>query len=224
MLQLRVCGARILSAIPQETQRRFHPLHPLPQTGDRAGRQQGRGASGLERSGPETPPPGALLGQRSSPEFESKATDIIGLYNRTRTASCTACRRVLRRRKNRHPSPGSARSRSAAFAGTSGASWLRVLPAWNAYSVCHGVGHPDRPVCTERTTARTPAGTSWPSSKGYYRCARPGSPGDSPSSSTTSPAHKTQLVRDFLQQHPRVQLHFTPTYSSWKSTKWRSGS
>ena len=27
--------------------------------------------------------------------------------------------------------------------------------------------------------------------------------------------HKTQLVRDFLQQHPRVQLHFTPTYSSW---------
>jgi transposase len=28
-------------------------------------------------------------------------------------------------------------------------------------------------------------------------------------------AHKTQLVRDFLQRHPRVQLHFTPTYSSW---------
>jgi transposase len=28
-------------------------------------------------------------------------------------------------------------------------------------------------------------------------------------------AHKTQLVRDFLQQHARVQLHFTPTYSSW---------
>src|SRR4029077_14957144 len=28
-------------------------------------------------------------------------------------------------------------------------------------------------------------------------------------------AHKTQLVRDFLQQHARVQLHFTLTYSSW---------
>jgi len=28
-------------------------------------------------------------------------------------------------------------------------------------------------------------------------------------------AHKTQLVRDFLQCHPRVQFHFTPTYSSW---------
>jgi len=28
-------------------------------------------------------------------------------------------------------------------------------------------------------------------------------------------AHKTQAVRDFLEQHPRVQFHFTPTYSSW---------
>jgi len=28
-------------------------------------------------------------------------------------------------------------------------------------------------------------------------------------------AHKTQLVRDFLEAHPRIRLHFTPTYSSW---------
>ena len=28
-------------------------------------------------------------------------------------------------------------------------------------------------------------------------------------------AHKTQLVRDFLERHPRVAFHFTPTYSSW---------
>src|SRR6266566_124165 len=28
-------------------------------------------------------------------------------------------------------------------------------------------------------------------------------------------AHKTQAVREFLRQHPRVQFHFTPTYSSW---------
>jgi transposase len=27
--------------------------------------------------------------------------------------------------------------------------------------------------------------------------------------------HKTDLVRAFLRQHPNVQLHFTPTYSSW---------
>lgn len=28
-------------------------------------------------------------------------------------------------------------------------------------------------------------------------------------------AHKTALVRDFLEQHPHVHFHFTPTYSSW---------
>jgi transposase len=28
-------------------------------------------------------------------------------------------------------------------------------------------------------------------------------------------AHKTKKVAAFLEQHPRVQLHFTPTYSSW---------
>lgn len=28
-------------------------------------------------------------------------------------------------------------------------------------------------------------------------------------------AHKTQRVRDFLEAHPNVQIHYTPTYSSW---------
>jgi transposase len=28
-------------------------------------------------------------------------------------------------------------------------------------------------------------------------------------------AHKTQQVAEFLQAHANVQLHFTPTYSSW---------
>jgi transposase len=28
-------------------------------------------------------------------------------------------------------------------------------------------------------------------------------------------AHKTQSVREFLDQNPRVRFHFTPTYSSW---------
>ena len=26
---------------------------------------------------------------------------------------------------------------------------------------------------------------------------------------------RSQAVREFLQQHPRVRFHFTPTYSSW---------
>ena len=28
-------------------------------------------------------------------------------------------------------------------------------------------------------------------------------------------AHKTDLVKNFLQQHSNVTLHFTPIYSSW---------
>ena len=28
-------------------------------------------------------------------------------------------------------------------------------------------------------------------------------------------AHKTGQVEDFLDRHPNVHLHFTPTYSSW---------
>ena len=28
-------------------------------------------------------------------------------------------------------------------------------------------------------------------------------------------AHKTERVQLFLQEHPQVTLHFTPTYSSW---------
>ncbi len=27
--------------------------------------------------------------------------------------------------------------------------------------------------------------------------------------------HKTDLVKEFLAEHPNVQLHFIPTYSSW---------
>jgi len=28
-------------------------------------------------------------------------------------------------------------------------------------------------------------------------------------------AHKTQAVEQFLASHPKIRLHFTPTYSSW---------
>jgi transposase len=28
-------------------------------------------------------------------------------------------------------------------------------------------------------------------------------------------AHKSRTVTDFLKAHPKVHLHFTPTYSSW---------
>jgi transposase len=36
-----------------------------------------------------------------------------------------------------------------------------------------------------------------------------------PSGDPHHPRHKTALVREFLEQNPRVRFHFTPTYSSW---------
>src|ERR1700730_8580953 len=36
--------------------------------------------------------------------------------------------------------------------------------------------------------------------------------------------HKTQVVRTFLLEHPQVRIHFTPTYSAWLHTVQRCGS
>src|SRR5215469_12913705 len=68
-------------------------------------------------------------------------------------------------------------------------------------------------ACMEKPRRATPAATSWLFWKKWCRCAGPGN--RFTSSSTTSRLHKTQSVADFLQRHPRVQFHFTPTYSSW---------
>ena len=35
------------------------------------------------------------------------------------------------------------------------------------------------------------------------------------SSVTNVSSHKTALVEQFLAEHPSVQIHYTPTYSSW---------
>jgi hypothetical protein len=62
----------------------------LPQIGGRAGRQQGRGASSLERSWPK---PHRLERYLASddPEFESKAAEILGLYLRPRQHAAVFC-------------------------------------------------------------------------------------------------------------------------------------
>jgi hypothetical protein len=106
--------ARILSATRKETQRRLHPLE-LPQTGSRVGRQQRRRPSGLERSGLETAPPGTLHGQR-----RSRVREQGRRYHGPLFAPAATCRRVLRRRKDRHSGPGPALRSAAALAGTRG--------------------------------------------------------------------------------------------------------
>jgi hypothetical protein len=50
-----------------------------------------------------------------------------------------------------------------------------------------------------------------------HEVVSPCAPGTSRSTSfrTISRRIKTTLVREFLEQNPRVQFHFTPNYSSW---------
>ena len=55
---------------------------------------------------------------------------------------------------------------------------------------------PPPAACTAKPPLATPAASSLPSSRKFYLCVRLGN-------------------SEFLQQHPRVQFHFTPTYSSW---------
>lgn len=96
---------------------------------------------------------------------------------------------------------------------------LCVLPAWHAFAVrCVKYQNRSRPW---KDCGVTPAATSWPSWKKSRLCARSGS--GFISSSTIFSAHKTQLVRDFLQRHSRVQFHFTPTIPRG-STKSSCGS
>ena len=162
---------------PQETQRRFHALE-LPQTGERTGSQQGRSASGLERSGPETPPPGALLGQRRSGVRKQSdptlSACICALRSMPRCSAST-------RKPPSKPWIGAIPfcrfrrdERSVTASSTTGTERFLCMPRWTS-----------RPAaCTEEPRPATPAGASWPSSKKCYRCARPGS--RFISSSTTS--------------------------------------
>src|SRR6266704_3006113 len=51
-------------------------------------------------------------------------------------AAAAACGRVLRRRKDRDPGTGSARSCAAAITGASRTAWFRVLPSRDTVAVC----------------------------------------------------------------------------------------
>jgi transposase len=132
------------------------------------------------------------------PEFESRAADIIG-------------RRVLHRWENRHPSPGSADP---------------VLPLSPGRAERHGFeyyGHGTLSLYaaldtkTGRVHGRT---TARHTSRDFVAFLEEVVSLCSPQQQIhiildNLSAYKTQLVRDFLEQHPRVQFHFAPTHSSW---------
>ena len=141
------------------------------------------------------------------PEFESKATDIIGLYLRPPQHAAVFCvdeKTAIQALDRLDPvlplSPGPAERH--------GCEYYRhgTLTLYAALDTQTGRVH-------GRTTARH-------TSRDFVAFLEEVLSLCSPRQLIhiildNLSAHKTQLVRDFLQQHPCVQLHFTPTYSSW---------
>ena len=72
---------------------------------------------------------------------------------------------------------------------------------------------PPPAACTAKPPLATPAASSSPFSRKFVSLCPPRQQIHIILDNLS--AHKTQAVREFLQQHPRVQFHFTPTYSSW---------
>ena len=151
-----------------------------------------------------------------NPEFESKATDIIGLVSAGPPADMAAVFSANRRKTaiqalDRENSIPFCRFRAGPagaiiLSRTTGMERLLCIQRWTPRPAVVHVEEP-RPA--------TPAGTSWPSSRQKcYRCARPPAADSYHPRQPLGPQNPTRS-RDFLQQHPRVQLHFTPTYSSW---------
>src|SRR5258707_8181221 len=141
------------------------------------------------------------------PDFEATAADIIGLY--LKPPQHAAVFRVDE--KTAIQALGSPRSGAAAFAGPRRAPRIRILPARNPVAVC-GAGHRDRPRSRkDRRTPHQPRLCRLPEgSRGLVpaRSADPHHPRQSLSS-------QDRAAAEFLEQHPRVRFHFTPTYSSW---------
>ena len=168
-------------------------MHVSKDTGHRVWKEAGLNASRL-----------TLDGQRRSGVREES-----GRYHRPVSASTATCRRFLYRRKDRHSSPGSFGTGSAAFARPRRASRLRILPA-GPFSVC-GTGY--------RDWARAWKNGGSPHQRRLRRFSRKsfrGVGGGKRSTLFSTISRRTKpRVRDFLEEHPKVRLHFTPTYSSW---------
>jgi hypothetical protein len=142
----------------------------------------------------------------NDPDFENKAADIIGLYLHPPQHAAVFCVDE----KDGNSGSGSARPGVAAVAGASGTTWLRILSPRHSFPLC-GAGVKTGKV--EAKTAKRHTSAEFIASESV---AQPGSVGEgNPHRAGNLSAHQTKAVEEFLQQHPKVRFHFTPTYSSW---------
>ena len=149
---------------------------------------------------------GTLYYQRRSGYIEYKAADIIGLYlNPLRHAA------VFYVDEKTAIQAGSARSGTALSPGRAERHRFEYY-GHGTLSLNAALDTASRRVYA-RLLLATLAETVSPSSRKLSRWA--------PDASRfhiildNLSAHKTTLVREFLEQNPRVHFHFTPTYSSW---------
>lgn len=141
------------------------------------------------------------------PDFEQKAADVLGLYLNPPAHAVVFCvdeKTAIQALDRRDPvlplSPGRAERH--------GFEYVRhgTLSLYAALEV--GTGHVEGRTATRHTSAEFVAfldhvvGTQSRRREIHLIC-------------DNLSAHKTHAVKDWLAAHPRVTLHYTPTYSSW---------
>ena len=141
------------------------------------------------------------------PDFESKAAAIIALYLKPPTHAAVFCvdeKTAIQALDRLDPvwplSPGRAERlgfeyfRQALFP---------FMPPWR--------------LPAGKSWAKRPCATPAPSSSPFWPTWSPRNPWKrrSRSSPDNLSAHKTRAVTEFLVLHPNLQIHYTPTYSSW---------
>ena len=143
----------------------------------------------------------------ADPEFERKAADIIGLYLNPPTHAAVFCvdeKSAIQALDRRDPvlplSPGRAERH--------GFEYVRhgTLSLYAALEV--GTGHVEGMTAARHTSAEfvtflERVVATQPKRRAIHFIV------------DNLSAHKTKAVRAWLTAHPRVQLHYTPTYSSW---------
>src|SRR5713101_6996010 len=196
--------ARILSATRRKPS--DGSTHWSCRTGLRVGPQQRRRASRLARSGPEAARLERYMAS-NDPEFKTKAADILGLYLRPPQHAAVFCvdeKTAIQALDRLDPvlplSPGRAQRHGFEYYRHGTLSWYAALDT--ATGRVHGKTAA-RHTSREFVAFLQEVVSLCPPRQQIHIIL------------DNLSAHKTQAVREFLQQHPRVRFHFTPTYSSW---------
>jgi transposase len=143
----------------------------------------------------------------SDPDFETKAADIIGLYLNPPQHAAVFCvdeKTAIQALDRKDPvlplSPGRAERHGFEYYrhGT-----LSVYAAFNTRTGEVLGKTAARHTSAEFVAFLTDIVVNQPRGKEIHVIA------------DNLSAHKTQRVEQFLADHPKVHLHFTPTYSSW---------